>query len=317
MTTRVAVRWSSAVVIAVAAGIGAACSSSDDDTGLPATTVVSDASPSTTTQIASHPTQTAPTSSPPPPGENDPGASADAVLLAMVYTSMQVGTQQELVIAFGTSVAEAEVAACMTSAGFQYVENPDNDPETMAASNPANSMPADEYARRYGFGFAASELGLLPPAEVPNPNRPYYDALSQGQRDAYNQTYANCRVSPERQARSNALNVALDTFRDTLAADDQVVAAVAEWQRCMSASGFDYETPRAMREALIVPAYTQRARADLERVHTEEVTVAVANVPCEAAYKATYREVVTDRFDEFRTLHESALATGAAPEGHG
>ncbi|HWL41541.1 MAG TPA: hypothetical protein VNQ73_01260 [Ilumatobacter sp.] len=252
------------------------------------------------------------------PVVDDPAASEDAVLLASLYSLLGVGTPQEQVILFSTNVSEDEIATCMADAGFQYVEDPSLDPEAMAAMDQRNSMSADEYANRYGLGITGWDLGLFPSPPA-DPNSAYSESLSQGQRDAYNQSHGVCagRFDRERRAHSDALNVALDTFRDVVTADDRVVAALGAWQSCMAASGFDYETPQAMQSSFYARMSAGAGRAELEQLHAEEVTVAIANVPCEAAYTAAYRDVVGARFGEFKSRYETALATGAAPEAAG
>jgi hypothetical protein len=47
---------------------------------------------------------------------------------------------------------------------------------------------------------------------------------------------------------------------------------------------------------------------ELQQLLTEEISIAIANVPCEAAYTAALRDAVTTRFGEFRALFDTALA---------
>jgi len=74
----------------------------------------------------------------------------------------------------------------------------------------------------------------------------------------------------------------------------------------MSTAGYDYEKPQAMLEAFYSRLNSGIGRDQLQQLFNEEVAAAVANVPCDAAYKSTYRDVATARYEEFRNLVDAA-----------
>lgn len=307
-------RSSLGLAAAIVAVVGVACSSSGDGA---ATAPVSGASPGAAIQTAS--SDVPPASDVPPTTAAPGGATAsgdDAAVLAQLYSLMNVGTEQELVVALTVgNPVEADVARCMADAGFQYAEGPSAEEE--AGTDLRWSMSGEEYAATYGFGVAASELGLFP-ARPPDPNMSYVGSLSQGQVDAYYQTYRACsRPDPDDRFRnSNALNVALEQFRGAVDADERSVAALTAWRECVAAAGYRFDTPQAMRESFYA-RLPGASRADLERLLADERAAATANAPCEAAYTAERRDVITERVDEFRGLFDAAIASGAAPDGQG
>lgn len=303
--------WMSTSLIAIAAVLAVVgCSPSADDSTL---------APQSQSTVASLPsvapsavTPTTLVASPDPvAGELD--ASADGVLLASLYSLLDVGTGQELVAFLSSGVPAGVLATCMTDAGFQYVEG--SSEAVQAASDPRYTLPASEYAARYGLGITAGDLGLLPPLP-PDPNFEFVSSLNSGQRDAYYRARTDCfeQTDPDGMTRSTALSVALEPFRESLAVDGRVVAAAADWKACMAASGFNFDSPSAMTESFYI---RMNGGADLTALNTEEVTVAVANVSCQSAYTAAYRDVVAARFAEFKALFETAVSTGEVPEAVG
>lgn len=234
----------------------------------------------------------------------------DAVLLSILYSNLGVGTPEELEQAFSLNTPEAEIAECMSSEGFEYEPGPDLPADPLASLEPA------EFAAQYGFGIASQELGLL--SAPIDPNFAYINSLSEGQRDAYYATFNECRgwvPGNDRDRYFNALTVAIEEVRGSIETSDPVVEALAVWRSCMASAGYEYESPMAMRESLYAELGSDSP--DLEGLLEREIAIAVANVPCEADYKATYRGAVTDRFDEFKVLLDSALESGAAPDAQG
>ena len=243
------------------------------------------------------------------------GEAADATTLAALYSLLDVQTPAESVLFFATNVPESDVTTCMSAAGFEYVQGPS--PEAQVAADLRVTLPPEEFAVRYGFGAAASELGLFP-GPPPDPNQAYRLTLTKGEADAYNQVYFRCRgATPDRIAHSNALNTAVAEFRKVIDADDRVMAAVAAWSACLAAAGFTYDTPLSMRESFYLRMNSGISHDELEKLYTEEVAVATANVPCETARRAAYRAVVLERFGEYTTLLAAATASGATPDAQG
>lgn len=239
----------------------------------------------------------------------------DATTLAEVYGLLDVATASEQTTLMATNIPEAEVAECMSRAGFEYAQG--LDPAAQVALNPQYALPPAEFAAKYGFGVAAQTLGKYPP-QPPDPNAGYLASLSPGQQNAYNAAFFPCRGgTPERIAHSNAVNIALEQFRGVLGADSRVVAATTAWSDCLAASGFRFATRMSMLESFYSRMNSGISHDQLEQLFVEEVAVAVANVPCDAAYRAVYRAVVLERIGEYESFFAAAVASGAAPDAQG
>ncbi len=218
------------------------------------------------------------------------------------------GLRREEMVAFlSENVPESEVRTCMEDAGFAYSPGPS--PKEEVDADVRFTMAPHEYAAAYGLGIAGWDLGLLP--RSPEPGEP-----APGAGDAAVQVLAGCRgiFDPERRATSDAVNAAVGMFRVSLDNDQRTVTALAEWRSCMEAAGFEYGSPQAMRGSFYARITTGEA---LEPIFADEVAVAVANVPCEAAYSAVVRTVIDDRFHEFTAMFDAALASGLAPDAQG
>jgi hypothetical protein len=236
----------------------------------------------------------------------------DPTLLAMMNSLLDVGTPDEMVLSLSTNIPESEVAACMAAAGYPYIEG--ETPSQEVAHDLRNTMPAADYAATYGFGIAASELGLLP--EYFDPNMDYRGSLTPTEREPYVAANSWCSgYTPQRSRASTALNAGLDQIRAELAADPQVVAALANWQACMSAAGYSYDTPQAMLESLYARMSSHLDHEQLQQLLTDEIPIAIVNVPCQAVYKAAYREAADARFAEYRILFEASLEAQGSGTG--
>ncbi len=243
------------------------------------------------------------------------GAAVDATTLAEVYALLDVATPSETTTLMSTNIPEAEVAACMSRAGFQYTQG--LDPAAQAALNPQNVLPPEEFAAKYGFGVTAQTLGKYPP-QPPDPNVAYLSSLTPGQQSAYSAALFPCAGgTPERIAHSNAVNVALEQFREVLEADGRVAVARTTWSVCLGASGFNFATRMSMLESFYVRMNSGISHDELEQLFVEEVAVAVANVPCDSAYRTVFRAVVLERIGEYESFFAAAVASGAAPDAQG
>lgn len=251
------------------------------------------------------------TTSPPAGSSEDARLVVDATALIL-----QNNTGDEVVAFLSGNIPESEVEECMHDAGFEYV--PEQTPEELVAADVRYSMDPDDYAATYGLGIVAQELQLLPPIEELR-NLETTRSMTDAERDAYNMTLGHCQggFDPDRRARSDALNIALEQFRPVLAADDAVAAALAAWQQCMGSAGFEFEDPMQMRQTFYTRAFSQNRSETLEEIFDDELRVAQANVSCEADYDAIRRQTLRDRFEEFKTLFETALASGATLEAQG
>jgi len=243
---------------------------------------------------------------------------ADALLLARLYTLLEVGTRTEAIAFFEEIAAEeANVADCMLAAGFQYTVM---DPTEDVTRLPWYSMPADEFAARYGLGNsgAAGHLRLFD--DLRDPAEDDLLNLTSAQRQAYNTAVGECRRSdPNSEAvrASNASELALEQFRELVPTDDRIVAATATWSACLAAAGFEYDSLQEMRNSFGTAAAYSTSRAQLEELFADEVVTAIANVPCQQVFDAAYRDVVLDRLGDFTRLYDTALASGATVDAAG
>jgi len=203
----------------------------------------------------------------------------------------------------------------MLAAGFQYVEG--LSPAASVAEDPRRTLSAEEFAAQFGLGVTAYDLGLIP--FVADPNLEYRSSLSASQLDSYIRTETSCSGAddPEQLSMGNALAVAVQQFRESIAADDRMVAAVGTWSGCLAASGFQFGNPQEMLESFYTRMNSRTGEVDLRALFDEEVAVAVANVACFDTYTATYRDVVLARFAQFEGLLATAIASGSAPDAQG
>ena len=283
----------------------AACST-DDGAAAPTT-------PSSTVAATFAPSPSS-TQSTPDPAIAGSGEDARLLLYANALV-LQVITREEMVAFLSENVSESEIESCMNAAGFEYV--PEQTAEENVAEDIRYSVSPEEYAATYGLGITGWDLGVIPPLRPPR-NQATEWAMTDSERNAYNAARGQCggMFDPERRARSNAVNIAAEQFRPVVDADPAAVAALAEWQGCMSSAGYDFDTPMQMQESFYA-RMNGGSGESLESIFDDEVRVAVANVPCESAYTSVRREVITTRFAEFKAFFDSALASGAAPEAQG
>lgn len=245
------------------------------------------------------------------------GDSADAALLAELYTLLGVETAVEATAVWSANEpAEQATVECMQAAGFQYTPQGG---ATDIARLPWYAMSPEEYAATYGLGYGehAVILGLAPQLTVPPDD--YLLSLSRAERDAYDAAWASCgsAADPDAMRRASAANVAREQFLAEILADERVVTATAEWSQCMAAAGYDFADWQEMYEHFSEPFTYGGSRAEQEAAFERERVAAVANVPCEAAYDATYRDVIATRLADYVDLYESAYASRAVPEANG
>lgn len=287
---------SAASVVLVVAGVAsiAALGARETERGV--------ADPASTATTVSPPTSTAdPVASPEGPEQ----ARLRAYAVPLLLDSGE--TRDEMVAFLSLNVPEDEVRSCMEDAGFGYTPGPS--PQEEVDADVRFTLTPHDYAAEYGLGIAGWELGLMPPL-------PEEGAPAPGGGDAAAGALAGCRgiFDPEGRATSDAVNVAVGMFRVNVDADPRTVAALAEWRACMAPAGFDYASPRAMRESFYGRIGTDEAA---DAIFADEVTTAIANVPCEAAYVAVVRTVIDDRFGEFTAMFDTALANGLSPAAQG
>lgn len=191
----------------------------------------------------------------------------------------------------------------MSAAGFDYKIG--LTPAQQVALDPKNTMSADDYAERYGFGYSAEALGVLN-LSSPDPTGDYRRTLSPSKRDAYDAALNACSGFDAR--RSAALGAAVESFRDLVMADPRFVDATQTWSDCMSAAGFSYSSPQQMRDVFGAKVSTTADRDQLQQTMRSEISTAIANVPCEEAFRAMFRSVIASHAGEFQRLIDAALA---------
>jgi hypothetical protein len=234
-----------------------------------------------------------------------PVRADDPMWRAWMFSLLGVPTRDEMVTFLSYNIAEPDVAACMRNAGFQYTEQTSE--ADQIAVDPRYTLSPADYAAAYGMGITAYDLGLLP--QVVDPNLGYVQSLSLEERDSYFRWHSSCAgATNERMKQGTAVNIAFDEFRDRLRGDDRIAAAEAGWRDCMASTGHVYESRQAMLESFYGRMNSGITHDELQQLFSEEVAVATAGVPCEAAYRAAYRDVASSRFGEFRDLLDAAFA---------
>lgn len=304
-----------AAVAVVAAGLIAISSRGTDQPAASDPTTVATAGPVQLDAAAASPQApgadpSVTDSEPASQGDYGPYHWTDADLLSRVYSGLEVGTPDEVAAAFTGQVSPNEIASCMAQASFQY------EPDDPLAGDPRWTMSPEEFASQYGLGILAQATGQYP--SVTGPNQAYVSSLSEGQRVAYTASLDACStgdVGTDGLRFLNAYQAAFEQYRGLVTTDERVVDATATWSACMAAAGFDYDNPEQMRSTFW-DAFSLSGD-ELEQRFNEEIAVAVANLPCEAAYTQTVREVAADRLDEFTTMIQSALDSGEVPDAQG
>jgi len=81
----------------------------------------------------------------------------------------------------------------------------------------------------------------------------------------------------------------------------------------MQQAGYEFGAPHEMRGSIVAAL----GSVPLEQLAQQEISLAVANVPCIAAYNDGFRSLVVERFGEFKFELETALQSGVTPEGQG
>jgi hypothetical protein len=223
-------------------------------------------------------------------------------------------TRAELIEFFSLNIPESEIASCMASAGFDYTPGPT--PEQQVDDDVRFTMSSADYAKTYGLGVSGWELGIIP-MRLGDPNADKLAGLSAAQQDAFQQSKAACQGvwDEDRRARSDALNIAANEYREIVAADQRVIDALATWRACLAAGGYTFSDP----EAMMVSLYERMnvGHENLDHLFADEVSLAIVNEPCEVAYNGQRREVIVERFAEFRSAFEAALASGQRLDAQG
>jgi hypothetical protein len=223
---------------------------------------------------------------------------------------------------------EAEISACMREAGFEYVAVDYNTVRKgMTSDKSLPGMPEREFMKEYGFGISTLYTGLAPqlselrtPAQIGlgEQNIQIYKSLSSPDQVAYSHTLfgehpdATFAVALETEDFSRTggctrkaiekyftpeqmSSTFFNPFDALVDQDPRMVAANAEFAKCLKAAGFEYnhekEIEPDVRKKLDsitggqpLEALSSEARASLAELQGYERALAVATLTCEAQY---------------------------------
>jgi hypothetical protein len=229
-------------------------------------------------------------------------------------------TEEELVQHI--EAAEAQIATCMSDAGFEYIPvDYATVRQAMNADKSAPGLTTEEYAATYGYGISTQ-----PPGGADSPaviglgeqNVQIFNSLAEADQEAYNHTLfgenpeatfavtleaedfsetGGCtRKAIEQVFSSEELSASYYNPGDVLIEQDpRVIAAMGEWAGCMREAGFDYNTPEETEEDVrdrleailngVDPEnLSEPAQADLTELQGEERAIAVADLECAAKF---------------------------------
>lgn len=211
-------------------------------------------------------------------------------------------------------VSSDKVSECLSGAGFELPE-----PGQQADAYPS----PEEFAERYGFGITAPMLGIAVPSLVSDPSADYPSSLDPAERDAYHHAEQQCLAAAsdlDGIARFvNAERVAIEQLNAEIDSDPAVVAAVDEWQSCMSAAGYDFESmsevPRQFLRAS--HSFDGTQTAELQRLPDDEIRVATLHVACAVPHREAVRAAVAERFGDYKQALIAAIEQEAAPGTNG
>lgn len=187
---------------------------------------------------------------------------------------------------------EASIQLCMSEQGFEYTPRDVSNDMFFGGGWPGEDLSEEEFAAQYGFGFSTtfdemfegpSEDELAAMQENPDPNYERLQAMSEGERNAYNFALdgeqpefdeatgmpidpetgevaddsffgfepGGCRgeAFDEIYGRFNIYEDLADEFEamyDRIQADPRIVELATKWSSCMAESGYSYETPEDM-----------------------------------------------------------------------
>ena len=232
-------------------------------------------------------------------------------------------SQEELVTSI--EMIEGLIASCMNEAGFEYIANDYNTVrQGMTADKTLPGLSEDEFIEQYGYGIATLYTGLPPQlADVSTPaqiglgeqNVQIFRNLSPEDQVAYNRTLfgeseeatlavaletedlsrtGGCtRSAIEQVFTTEQLNMSYTSPKDILIEQDpRMVAALAEYAKCIQEAGFDYNHENeiepdlrnrldAITKGLPLESLSPEDREALTALQGEERAIAVASLECE------------------------------------
>jgi hypothetical protein len=288
------------------------------------------------------------------------GAAAGAIAAALVLASCgqagsaadsrpiedQLGFDQAGIQA-RQAKAETLIRDCMKAQGFDYV--PLNPAEQQATLTGVHGMSEADFNKQFGFGITTLYDKQTGAAVGPNEKirseldaagRAAYDKALRGEHtDADFQTAVDngdysrlggCTKTAAEQVFGGlenlaTLNTKLEELAEKILADKRMVAAVADWSKCMADAGYadlhyqdEVDAVLKQRLAKIVgPTDARRADYDhaaLAALQRDEVTVVNADIHCEEKHVVPVDDKVRPDYEKaFKDANADLLAKVPSP----
>lgn len=244
---------------------------------------------------------------------------------------------------------EEAVATCMKENGFEYTPTPMEDTTAMAGPMPQADWDPVANAKVDGYGIALF-LGLDDDDDNSgfakgDPNRIYYDALSDEEQAAYSQalhgtptldepdpesywTTGGCYGEAFHEVYESQNNwpdmdtpSVMDDYwqfvSDKVENDPRIGKAATKWSACMSNKGYQFTELADARESiqqryddlLAVDWTTQGWEADLAALRADEIATATADAQCrvKAGVDQAYDDAWFDGETEFYNAHRAEV----------
>jgi hypothetical protein len=220
-------------------------------------------------------------------------------------------TEEGLVIAIEDT--ETAIASCMAGEGFEYVPiDPVSFRNAMASLAAVPGLNDEEFVAQYGYGFTT-----LPPTQkfrAGEENQVIYEDLSPADQVAYDRalwgentetTFVFMLENEDFEGAGGCTKTAIDEvftaeqrnpnfsnpFDVQVAQDPRMIDATKEWATCMSADGYDYESPEDAEDQILDrydsltkgqdPTTLTGSDADaLKALQAEELAIAAADLVC-------------------------------------
>jgi hypothetical protein len=220
-------------------------------------------------------------------------------------------TEEGLVIAIEDT--ETAIASCMDGEGFDYIPiDPVSFRNAMASLAAVPGLNDEEFVAQYGYGFTT-----LPPTQkfrAGEENQAIYEDLPPADQVAYDRalwgentetTFVFMLENEDFEGAGGCTKTAIDEvftaeqrnpnfsnpFDVQVAQDPRMIDATKEWATCMSADGYDYESPEDAEDQILDrydsltkgqdPTTLTGSDADaLKALQAEELAIAAADLVC-------------------------------------
>lgn len=202
---------------------------------------------------------------------------------------------------------------------------------------PGGGIDQEQFLDLYGYGISSTIVSPRPPNgyDVADPNATIVNSLMPEQAKAYESALIgggegegpSCteiarQANPDAPDPLRELGGRLGQLEQLIADDERIGAAEAAWRRCMTKSGWETESPQALRESFQVQAneISPEVAAELERqgapsgevdlinslsidlrerieaLTEEEVRAAKADYECSKELRSTHLEVLREHY---------------------